>query len=175
MEFIKKNWAKIAFAALALAVCGAALAGAIQGLDTMVYLGSKSVPFGATGSFLRDQARTGGLYYLAIALVTATLAAYMIIKMCCCKKECKLNKVLPIVLIAVSLISIALVISGIALGSNYLNYLKGLKVGGVYAAPGPYYMTLAQGVTYLVAFGFAPLAYGVKKLFCKKGDCQKVA
>ena len=143
MEFLKNNWAKLTFIALALVASVFSLIGMINGFalaglnidmeGANGYISSFSNGNG-NGANVFDaitetsQGHLSAMIYLAIFIISLTLIAYLVMKMLGMDR-----RISSLVLIAGSILSTIMIIVGIILGMDYLNTLSEATANGRYA------------------------------------------
>ncbi|MCL2756374.1 MAG: hypothetical protein FWE45_04995 [Firmicutes bacterium] len=185
MEFLKRNWMKLVAVILFSAVAVFALITSINAFSTASAL--RDIPEamrpalpGAPHEVALSQANAGAFTYLAIFLSCFFVIAAIKMKMF------KLNrKISGIVLIAGSVVALTIFVTGIALGSDFISMLsqnvdtarqgyeaasgtpgEPLFLTGYRAARAAHITQISQVVIFIIVFGVAPLAMGIKKLFC---------
>jgi len=190
MEFLKSNLLKLIGIVLMSVVAVFALITSINAFLTASGLrdipeAMQSLLPGNPFDVALSQTNAGAFSYLAIFLAATFIIAALVIKMF------GLRKIAGITLVAGSVVALSMFVTGIILGSDFIDALSQnaettreaynamrelptpppgseLLITAMRAARAAYITQISQVVIFVIAFGVTPLVLGIKMLVCKK-------
>jgi len=183
MDFLKKNWVKLVGMLLFMTIGVVALIASIGAMRSVSALGDVNdavlTVVGVDRDITRSQFMAGLFTYLAIFVSSLAIVTVLVL---CMLGKCK--KCRNIILVVGSVVALALFITAVGTGSEYLKSLSDARDVGpmppgmetfrsfsISAARTAYIVQIAQTLTFAIVFAVLPLIYGVKKLVCK-GNCD---